>query len=155
MLPKTIEDFGGPYVDAKVVSNPTSQLAASKANRCFEDVAQMTRPAVRAEVHFTPGVSPTVTYHTSVWGSSNAEKPSVTHTGTGLYHVDYAVSFTDALGESETVSFLSGVPTVWGTADNRAQIVSIAANVITLRVRDDTGALSDLSSSETVVLWLR
>ena len=156
MLSKTIQSYGGPYVDAKAISNPQTQLAASKGNRVFEDAAQLTRTGLRAIVHFPPSASdPVVSYHTSVWGSSNSEKPTVTRNATGDYLITYASQFTDALGEVETVAFLSGQSSVMTTNLNaRAQIATIASNVV--RVFTSSGGVaSDLAAAGTVVVWLR
>jgi hypothetical protein len=156
VLPTDLGTYGGPYVDAKVVTNPESQLAASKANRALEDTAQLTHTGLRAIAHVRINAgTPTIVYHTSVWGSSDAEKPTPTLTGTGLLTLTYGTEFTDGVGYEETVSFLSGMAHVISTSDYTAKVSSLAANVVTARLRDNTGALSNLTNSDIIVVWLR
>jgi hypothetical protein len=117
----------------------------------------MTRTAVRAIVHFTPGAtSPRpVTYHQSVWGNTDTEKPVVTRTNTGEYTLTYAANLTDALGTIEAVQFVSASqPTVFGVNGDHAQIRDIVNNVVRVQTRAETGALSDLTGSDTVVVHL-
>lgn len=112
MLPKTLADFGGPYVNAKVVENPESQLDADDGNRAFEDLAQLTRTKYKAIVKFkTHNASPVPTtqvWHLSLWGTGDITKPAVTRAGAGLYTVTYASTLDDSLGYTETVSFFDG-----------------------------------------------
>lgn len=156
MLPKTIESYGGPYVDREVLKNPESQVAADKGNRVFEDVAQLTRTSVRAMVHFHPGASdPAVLWHWSLWGSSNTERPTITRSSAGRYTVTYPATLTDALGVDETVAFLSGVAGIWSSNNDDVKITSLAVNAIQLFVRNAAGSANDLTGAETITLWLR
>lgn len=157
MLPKTIEDYGGPFVDAKPVSNPTSQVSAARFNRLAEDGAELTRTGIRAIVHFIPVTvgDPTVAYHTSVWGSSSTERPTITRGGTGLYTIEYAASFTDPLGVVESVSLVSAMTGIVSDNNDRVTVADVSSNQAVVKVWDNTGTLSDLTGAETVMVWFR
>lgn len=156
MESKVLADYGGPYVDAKPISNPQSQVSADKLNRALEDTAQMSGPAVRAQVHFTPVGSgnPEPTFHRSVWGSGSDQKPTITRTGAGVYEIEYAESFVDALNFEETVSFLTPMITMIGDVTYNARVTELAANVATVELFDETDTNSDLDGTETIILWL-
>jgi hypothetical protein len=157
VISKTIESFGGPFVDGKPISNPQTQVSAEKLNRALEDTAQLTRTGTRAILHFLPVAAgdPVVAYHTSVWGSGSEQWPTLTRSAVGRYSVTYPSSFTDALDYEETVSFLSGDANVIGTDRADAYVSALAGRVVSLYVVDSANSLSDLSSANTVVLWLR
>ncbi len=165
MLSKTLGSYGGPHVDAKPVENPQSQVSASSYDRQSEDTAQMTRTAARSTVEFLTNASTNPpagdVSHESVWGSGDAQKPTVTRTGTGLYTITWAASYTDELGVSESVNFRFpvGAPHV-RTNDNNsytAKIKTISANVVTLVVLDNTAvpAPSDLGGAAYVTVSMR
>ena len=172
MLPATLSDYGAPYQDVRPVRDPTTQAAAEKYNRMAEDVAQATRPIQRAVVSFltTATAAPTtvaagnVTCFT-VWGSGSAQKPVVTKTATGAYTLTWTATFDDGLvgvenmedvAETESVVFTMpvGAPNV-RSAGARANILTIASNVVTVEVYDNTGALSDISGGVAIDLALR
>lgn len=156
MLPKSIGDYGGPFIDRVPVSNPRTQLSADKGNRLFEDSAQSTRTALRAIVQFdtVSSGSPTAITHCSVWGSGDGQKPGIVRSGTGVYVVTYAASFLDGLGVTETVSFLFGEPSLIGSVNGYARIASIASNVITVNTFNTSWVANDLVG-DYVELFLR
>lgn len=172
MLPATLSDYGAPYQDVRPTRDPTTQLAAAKYNRMVEDAAQGTRTAPRAEVSFltTATAAPTtvaagnVTCFT-VWGSGSAQKPVVTKTATGSYTLTWTATFDDglvgvenmetvAVTESVVFTMPIGAPNV-RSAGARANILTIASNVVTVEVYDNTGSLSDLSGGVAVDFALR
>jgi hypothetical protein len=172
MLPATLSDYGAPYQDVRSTRDPTTQLAAAKYNRMVEDAAQGTRTAPRAEVSFltTATAAPTtvsagnVTCFT-VWGSGSAQKPVVTKTATGSYTLTWTATFDDglvgvenmedvAVTESVVFTMPIGAPNV-RSAGARANILTIASNVVTVEVYDNTGSLSDLSGGVAVDFALR
>jgi hypothetical protein len=171
MLPATLSDYGAPYQNVRPVRDPTTQAAAERYNRMAEDVAQGTRTAIRAEVSFltSAGVNGAISAgnvtHFSVWGSGSAQKPTVAKTGTGQYTLTWATTADDglvgvanmeAVAVTENVVFTMpiGAPNV-RSAGARANILTIASNVVTVEVYDDTGTLSDLSGGVAVDLALR
>ena len=172
MLPATLSDYGAPYQDVRPVRDPTTQAAAEKYNRMAEDVAQATRPIQRAAVSFltTATAAPTtvsagnVTCFT-VWGSGSAQKPVVTKTATGAYTLTWTATFDDglvgvenmeAVAETESVVFTMpiGAPNT-RSASGYAKVLTIASNVVTVGVYDNTDALSDLSGGVAIDLALR
>lgn len=172
MLPATLSDYGAPFQNVRPVRDPTTQLDAVKYDRMAEDVAQGTRTAPRAEVSFltTATAAPTtvaagnVTCFT-VWGSGSAQKPVVTKTATGAYTLTWTATFDDglvgvenmetvAVTESVVFTMPIGAPNV-RSAGARANILTIASNVVTVEVYDNTDALSDLSGGVAIDLALR
>lgn len=159
MLPKTIESYGGIHVDTGPLSDPKAQVAASLYDRKCEDVAQMTRTSPKAIVWFyTTAVAAPVVYaaanvnHASQWGSGSTTKPTVTKTGVGLYTVDYAASFTDGLGEAETVNFRVGkVTTVSADAtdDHDAKPLTVSGHTATIKVESPRMTLADVGDSSS------
>lgn len=161
MQNSTIATYGGPYVDASAVNNPTSQLAAAKGNRAFEDLAQLTRVGYRAIVRFTTtATAAPVTYAAAnvsaetAWGNSDAYKPTVAKTATGIYTVTFAASYTDGLSESETVALIYGHASV--DADAPAPRITMTSGVVaTVKVLSTGFAANDLGGTAPVTVWLR
>lgn len=164
MLVRTIADYGGAYVDARVVKNPQCEMAASKGNRLLEDVAQLTATGFRAMVRFTTTatVAPvayaaaSVTYR-SFWGSGDSVKPAVAKTGTGLYTVTFASSYNDGLLiEAETVALEAAHCTLQGsTLAPPPQVTALSSTVVSLTVMTSAFAASDLSGAAIVTVWVR
>jgi len=152
--PRAITDYGGPFTDALPVDDPTTTQSASQGNRCFEDVAQMTRTTHKVWVKFptstgAPGaVTPSAGQ--SHFGTGFAELPTVAKTSTGTYTVTYPATWTDALGVVEAVSFLDSFGSVRsGTVVGHVQTTE-SANVITVYVFNTSNALSDLTNGTTI-----
>ncbi len=155
MLPKTIQSFNGPKVNAKAKSNNSSQYGSDEWNRAHEDLAQATRTISRAIVSFrTNGASnPLVvnTIHRSVWGVGVTQKPVIIRIGVGIYVITYATSFSDGLGVVENVAF-AFPPTVSAmTGDSSDNMVvnpvSFTANTITLAIQSPPGTLADAGNN--------
>lgn len=167
MLPKTIDNYGGPWIDAEALANPLTDQPASSMNRIGEDAAQMTRTSTKTMVSFATSVAApsavAVVDASSQWGDGNAYKPTVEKTATGTYEILYATSYDDALvgtpgneevEQTEAVVFRF----IWGNAIGsvfgHVQGSSID-NVVTAHVFDATGALSDLGGGVVVQLFTR
>jgi hypothetical protein len=107
MQPRDLAAYGGPYANARPVSDPLTQVAAEKLNLTMEDVAQLTRvPMARVVAMFvTDGANnPTnVVYGKTMWGTGTSFKPTVTHTATGVWTVTWSATYADGLGEDETL----------------------------------------------------
>lgn len=157
MQSKTIGDYGGPYKDALPVEDPETQLSSDVFNALAEDAAQLTRTGIRAIARFMtdPSSNPAVTQAVSVWGNAIAQQPTITRNGIGQYTATYPVSFVDANGVSEDVSFFFAYPSIEGTTPGHVRVSSIAANVIGIRVFNASWALSDLGGNVPIVIWLR
>lgn len=144
MLAKVLADYGGAKINATPVSNPTTQVDADHLNRQNEDTAQLTRVTWRATVSFptvaaaAPQTVPASSVQVrTVWGSGAAQKPVVTKTGTGLYTITYATSYTDALSVSESVALFEPVAQVRSSDPldrMHAKVLTVSGNVITVGV---------------------
>jgi hypothetical protein len=160
--PRTIETYGGVFDDAEPVEDPTVEQSADYANRLHEDVAQLTRTTFKAWVKFVPtGVAAPTTVVASAgrshMGTGGGNLPTIAKTGTGTYTITYPASWTDDTDEDEDISFIDGFAMVnGGNADvgSTAQIVSIIANVVVIKVYDETFTLADLSGTAWVTVAL-
>jgi hypothetical protein len=164
MLSKGIDSYGAPYVNAASVGDPTTEQSAEYANRVFEDVAQMTRTAVRAWAAFETSSGGAGALSSvdaiSVW--SEDASPTFAKSATGTYTITYETEYEDALvgtesdsvAETEQVSFRFGWGSARGSTFGHVQ-VAIADNVVTVYVFDAAGALSDLSGSKRIDVFLR
>lgn len=155
---KDINGYGGVFTDAIPVQNPKTELAAAFYNRNSEDTAQMTRTSTKARITFTPVATagPVVLVANTIgvnshWGAGSAQKPGIVKNSTGDYTITMPSSFTDAVGYVEQVVFLDATAGVRGPVLGRAQVYSIASNVISVHVYDASGALADLTTDTIVV----
>lgn len=157
MLSRVLDDYGGAFVDAEPVANPESELSADKHNRMAEDAAQMTHTAVRAELHFSPVASgdPTVSYYDSVWSGSSDVQPTVARDGAGDYTITFPAFYTDALGVQEFINIRSVQVSLLSDTDSRIQVTDIDGNVVSVRLRDDSGVASDLDTDDVAMIWFR
>ena len=135
MQPRDISTYGGPYGDAKPVSDPRTQMGSGSLNRELEDTAQLTRvPFARVQAMFvTNGASnPTnVVYGKTMWGTGVSFKPTVTHVSTGIWNVQWQASYTDGLLESESLALAD--------ADAKQEALATGFTVRLVRARAATG----------------
>ena len=154
----SVSDFGGPYVDAIPKSDTESEMGADDGNRLLVTVSQGSYTSLSSRGHFdtTATAAPLVVAsgkvaHSSHWGVSSSNKPTVSKTATGLYTLEFPVNWVNALNVTETVSFSDGeIPSArTGDAadDCHAEILSIVANVVTVKVESPRGTLSDKGNS--------
>jgi len=153
----TMGTYGAPFKDEGPVENPQSQTSAALYNRKCEDLAHMTRTAWRAIVKFV-AVTDAATFVLpanqvfiqTAWGNASTYKPTVTKTATGLYSVQFPSSFTDALGNEETLQFFDATArgrTSVNTDDPEGtRVLSVGSNLVTLCVKD-AGVLADAAAS--------
>lgn len=161
MLPKDIQSYGGPYLDAEAVENPQTEQSADLGNRVFEDTAQLTRTNVKAMLKFaTTLVNGSITPHAdskTQWGSSSFYFPALTRTAAGSYTATYAATYDDALvggpsdavSETETVNLKWGDGTVQGSTFGKVQF-TFASNVVSIFILDAAGLLTDVGGGVTV-----
>lgn len=162
MIPKIIGSYGGPYADAEVVEDPTTQIASSLFNQAIEDLAQATRSVARALVAFDtdpaalPGDSIPVVDATSVWGDSASANPTITKLAAGVYEVAWAVSYVDGLGNSESVSlrFAGSDLGIGGSPYGFTRTELTGANSLAVNLGDLGGLDSDLGGKR-VTVWAR
>jgi hypothetical protein len=158
-------EYGVPYVDQETVSNPETQMAANRFNRCAEDVAQMTRVAKKVDVLFTTTstagpVAVTPTSGKTQWGTGSSYLPTITKTATGEYEIEWDESYDDALvgtsadavSETETLALTRAEAVVQGDVTGYAH-ASASGNTVLVFVRNSSDAKSDLSG--TAVIWVK
>ena len=156
MLPRSLDSYGGAFVDATAVENPENTLSAAYYVRLAEDVAQGSRTSQKAVVRFATSTSGSLPLAITPSagrchnGTGSAQLPTVSKTATGRYTVTYPEDWTDALDEEETVtfSFSSGRVSDLSTAGHVQTTVS--GRVISVAVFDMAGAASDLGGSVVI-----
>lgn len=105
--PRKGAEYGLPYLyDAIPIGDPRAAMSFKQGNRLCDDVAQMTRVAMRAWVVFptsTGGAgSITPTMGKSQMGVAGVNLPTVAKTSTGLYTIAYPSTWTDGAGTDAT-----------------------------------------------------
>jgi hypothetical protein len=155
----TLADLGGAFVDAVPVADPESEMSADYGNLLLESVAQgsQTSSHTRGTFISTATAAPTTVdaanvSHRSHWGSAGATKPAVSKTATGLYTLTFPVSWTNGLDATETVSLFTGRVTPRSgdeTDDLYAEVLTISANVVTVKVESPKATLADVGDSST------
>jgi hypothetical protein len=153
---KTIQNYGGPYVDQSPLRNPQTQLSATRANRLMEDAAQLTRTSGKSWVSFPTALingAIAVTAGRSHFGTGSGQFPVVTRTGTGLYTITYAASYTDAIDIVETVGFVASGGIVRSLVTSGHVQTTEVANIISVAVFTLAGAASDLGGSTGLYVW--
>lgn len=157
--PRTIDNYGGTFVDAFPVEDATAEQSADYANRLHEDVAQMTRTSLKCVVTFptsaaAPGTisAASVTCH-SQYGTGSATKPVVAKTATGVYTLTFAASYDDALGETDAFTITTATASVDAAVLAYAQ-ASHSGVVVTVKLYDPASAFAaaDFSGSKTVTV---
>jgi len=156
MDPRDLAAYGGPYSDERPQSDPLTQLPADLGNLLLEDTAQMTRMPMRVVARFTTDntSSPSVIdYGKTLWGTGASYKPTVTRTNVGLFTVTFAATYTDGLGEDETLAltdadakqeFLSSTP--------RLVYARASANLIYVGLYTVAGTLVD-TTGDRITVW--
>ena len=165
MYPTDLPSLGGPFVDAVPPADPQAEVSADQFNRLLEDVAQLTRPPVKARVWFvTSAVAapfdylPAAVSHCSQWGNGSAQKPVVRKTADGLYTITYALAPTDPLGVVETVNFTNAQVSAFTThAASPGDVVqgrrlTCAANVCTIRIDSPLGTLANVGNISALAI---
>lgn len=166
MEAKTIGNYGGPYSDAMAKENDETDMDADQGNRLLEDGAQMTRTSVKIQASFAStatGAPTTVTPTADTqWGSGSGTLPTIDKTATGRYTVTFDTEYADGLEVDETLALKRPLCQAWSADvldDVYAQVLSIAANVVTLKVESPRGTLADVGDNSSnpinVELWTR
>lgn len=157
--PSSLDTTGGQHGDYHQQEDPTTDLLAAQFDQLSVDCSSMTRITRQAWVLFsgltyTSGTqSIPVTLHRALWGFSNAVKPVVDQTATGVYHVTWPTTITDELGVVHTLNILVPEnPVVYGADGLRAKVLSWTANVLTINAYS-AGVLSALNGTQISVGW--
>jgi hypothetical protein len=138
------------------VKNPNSEWDASYAKRMGNDLAQLTRPALKAHFSFTTSGSNgarTASNVYTLWGNGASYAPTITRTGTGVYTIVWPASFSNELGETETLSFTKAHASLASsTIVGFAQLVGAGASWTLYGLT--TGAVaSDLTAGTQLDVW--
>ena len=173
MNPRTIDSYGGTYQNEEAVVAPVSEMDAAFGNRIMEDVAQATRaigmtwfafyPTTEA-APYTLDANAAVSV-SGVWGNGSPAKPVIMKTATGVYTLTWPEEFDDALvgvtnmeqvEETQQVAFTfaSGL-NVAGPNDGHARVTNLASNVVTIKLYNAAGSLSDLGGLDQISGYLR
>lgn len=172
MNPHTIASLGGPYQNEEAVVDPTSEVDAAFHNRTLEDVAQCGRAVGFSWYSFTTTATAapvTLAANTvavsGLFGSGNAQKPTVAKTATGVYTLTWPTTFDDALvgvtgmtavAETQSVAFtFAAQPNVFGATNGYARVFSLSSNVATIYVYNMADALNDLGGGIVISGYLR
>jgi hypothetical protein len=155
-LPRTVSTYGGEFVDAYPVEDPTTTVAAAYDNRLRDDSAQMSRTTIKAMVQFATTTDAGPVAVTPIAGrchegAGSGNLPTVEKTATGTYEVTYPSTWTDGLSETESVGFTFARAQVHGPTVGHAQ-VECTSSVVTVYVFDPAAAfaLSDLGGDITI-----
>lgn len=101
----SLDTFGGTFVNADAVVDPTTECDASFFNRLLAQVVMLSHTAPKAWVSCTvSGGTVTIVDHDAVWGNTSAVKPTVARTGAGIFTVTWASSYSDLQSTPETHS---------------------------------------------------
>lgn len=143
----TLSTYGGAKANEYPVENPLTDISADEHNEMAEDVAGMTQTVCRAwctfQGHATTPTDPTSNVHGAVWGDGLAVKPTPSRSSTGVYAVTWPTSVTDELGNVHTVNMRRAWATVEGTTPYFCIVSMFAANVISVRIWNAAGTLTD------------
>ncbi len=158
--PRTIDSYGGKFLDTFPVEDPTIEQSADYVNRVDEDLAQITRTGTKIIVRFpttlTAGpVAVTPSSGASHMGLGMAELPTIAKSATGLYDITYPTTWTDGLSLPENIAFrFSHGTTVSLSAFGKVQTTE-AGNVIHVAIFDAAAALTDLGGGVTIQVEAR
>lgn len=163
MIPSTLGTYGGPHVDAKAVSNESSQLPANRFDRLAEDTAQTTRTITRVVALFPTtnvaaptSVVPATVQHRNLWGIGSSQKPAVAKTATGRYTITWATSFLDGLNFDETLALAFPQAPHGFTSDPlddiHVRVLTLSSNVMTIVVQSPRGTDADLGDNSAVAI---
>ncbi len=153
--PRSINDYGGVFVDNKAVADPTSEISADYDNRLHCDVEQMTATTDKCVVVFSTSATAApltivATRARSHMGTGSAAWPTIAKTGTGTYEITYPASFTDSLGETETITFSYSSVRIKSTGTPGVAYCTELNNVIYVVIYNLSSAASDLGGSAVI-----
>ena len=169
-LPRNLASYGSPKKNARVITNPQTDITQGDWNRLVGDVAALTACPVKLRVQFlttsTAGpVAVTPSFFAAQWGLDAASAPVVTKTGTGTYTVATPAAWATpgvwvySLDPDGVTSVSEQV--IWVDSDAKidGSIAATAAGscrtsrsgfTITVYVYDASNTLSDLSGGKPI-----
>ena len=147
MLPSvaTLDTYGGQLDNYRPVTDPTTDRDAAMMNEALADVAGLTNTGARAWCRVTINTTTggmAIVEHRAVWGSAPGVAPTPARSSQGIFTLTWPATVTDALGATQSVSFLGALgPNVRTTDEVFANVSSIATNVVTFAVWNALAAL--------------
>jgi hypothetical protein len=144
--------YGGLLNNAAPVVDPTTHRDASDMNAALASVAAMTTTAgqawARMITHATTPSLATSNAHGAAWGEDPSVAPTPTRTSTGIFVLTWPATVTNGIGDSHTVVFKRVKSQACeGTTAYHVQSAVTASNVLTIRVFDMAGTLTDAAGS--------
>ena len=154
--PTDIDTYGGEFSNADATVDPSTDLDAAYWNLLAMHVGQMSHSTAKVILQF-PTISSVANTTPSAtrthWGSGASYYPTtVARTATGAYTITYPSTFTNQLGDAETVSFWHAEAVVSSsTVYGHCQCTATGA-VVTLKVFDAAGAAVDITNGTTITV---
>lgn len=164
MLPRDITYFGGEKQDAEPVSDLDTEMPASDWNKLVSDVCKLTRAggasvSLRFQTRGTNGAL-TLSNVATEWGTGLSFGPlTALRTSAGVYVLTWPATMTNPdIGGDETVSLSRGTWNIKDTLSTGSGVgaaqgtcaVDCSGAVVTVRVFNVAGTLSDLSSTALI-----
>jgi hypothetical protein len=151
-----LNTFGGTFVNADAVIDPTTDMDATFQNRLTAQAAMLSHTAPRAwcRCTVTAGVIARAD-HDAVWGSTSAVAPTVARSGTGVYTVTWASSYDDLQSTPEAHTTALRGASVTGYLASTAVIVNgylSGSRVATVTSYNAAGVAADVDQF-LVVVW--
>lgn len=168
-LPRTLASYGSPKKNARVLSNPKTDITQADWNRLVADAAALTGCPPKLRVRFATATSngPIVpSWFGAQWGQDAASQPAVARTGTGTYTVAtpsawvtpglwvYSLDPDGLVSTSEQViwSWAKGdIDVPVATADGKVRTAR-TGYTITVTITNTGGALNDLGGGVPIYL---
>ncbi len=151
----SLATYGGELVDLLPITDPTTDRSAASANAAYASVAGMTHTALRCWCRFTAAATTgalVLQTHDAAWGSSLAVAPTLARTGTGTFTVTWPATFTNELGDTQSVALRAVVvATMEGAIAFQVQAERTAANVVTVHVFSGSGTADDAPGFTLIV----
>lgn len=143
----SIDDFGGLFVNAEPVTDPTTDMDADQGNAAMASVAAMTATCDIAWMRFvgnatTPVLAPTNS-NNAAWGNDSGDRPLIVHSGTGIYDATWPASIVDGTGATQSVNIKRATARAEGSTCCPAQTLVTSANTVRIYTFNAAGSLND------------
>lgn len=157
-IPTLADDLGGVMANYTDVEDATTDLDAAFDNSSRCNVAMMAHCALRSWARITLAATTgalVLAAHDAMWGNTLLVAPVLARSSQGIFTLTYPETVTDELGVAHTLNFRDG----WAThrlitGALFINVVPTSANVLTIYVRDVTGALVDSVGTDVSVFGI-
>jgi hypothetical protein len=149
----SLNTYGGELVDYAPVIDPTTDRSAAAMNSALASVAGMTHCAPRAICTFTThATSPVLVNSLAAWGDNSfVVAPTIAHSATGTYTITYPTSYTNELGDTQTISLRYAHGQAISSTRYGVQCEVTSANVVTVYTFNAAGSANDIAGVNVVV----